>query len=465
MSEAVDYDLVILGGGPGGYVAAIRAGQLGLKVALIEREGVGGTCLHHGCIPSKTLIRNAEVLSLIQRASDFGISVENIRPDFGQTIDRSQKVIQKLYGGLQSLMKKHKVTVYPGTGRFTSANTLVVEGGQPPHSVTGRSVIIATGSHVQGLPHLSVDGRRVFTSDEALKLRTLPKSVAIIGGGAVGVELAYVYSVYGAHVSLIEMAPALLPNEDREVSSLLEKSFKKRGIDVMTGAQIHAIHDKTDHFSIQVEGRDQPCLTETILVAIGRAPNVEGMGVEAIGLRLHEKSRHILVDDQMRTNVDHLYAIGDVTTRPALAHGAMAQGIFIVELMTGQCPPPIALSSVPNAVYCQPQVASVGLTQEGARRAGYNVKIGKFPYAANGKAVAMDETEGFVKVVCDATSHKILGAHIVGAEATELIGEFVLARTMQASLEDLYQSIHPHPTLSEIIMEVGRGVSGTAIHF
>ncbi len=457
------YDVTILGGGPGGYVAAIRGAQLGLSVALIEKEEVGGTCLHHGCIPSKAIIRNAEVLSLIRRSEEFGIKIDHLQSDFGQAIDRSQKVVQKLKDGLAHLLKKNKVDVFLGAGKFVSPNQIEVAGSGGKTILEGTWGIIATGSRVRRLDRLSSDG--VFTSDEALMRRDLPKSIAIIGGGAVGVEFAYVFSVYGVKVTIIESAPSLLPLEDKDVSSLLERSFKKRGINVASGACIDAIKEGQGGFSLQLRGEDAPCHAEAILVAIGRLPNVERIGLEEIGVSLNGQSRRIEVDARMRTNLPTLFALGDVTTRPALAHGAMAQGIFIAESIAGLDRQPVDLLSIPNAVYCQPQVASVGLTEEAARREGHAIKVVKYPFMANGKSIAMGETEGFIKVIADETRGTILGAHIIGSEATELIGELVLAKTFDMTSLQLKRAVHPHPTLSEVVMEAGGAVFGEAIHF
>ncbi len=465
MADVKRYDVMILGGGPGGYVAAIRGAQLGLSVALIEKEGVGGTCLHHGCIPSKAIIRNAEVLSLMRRSEEFGIKIDNLQPDFGQAVDRSQKVIQRLKDGLAHLLKKNKVDVFSGTGKFVSQNQIEVAGSGGKTIIEGTWTIVATGSRVRRLANLISEGPKVFTSDEALVCRELPRSIAIIGGGAVGVELAYVYSVYGVKVAIIEMAPSLLPLEDKEVSSLLTRSFKKRGIEVVSNACLDAIKEGQSGFFIHLRGEGEPRHAEAILVAIGRMPNVEGIGLEGIGVALNGQSRCIEVDARMRTNLPTLFALGDVTTRPALAHGAMAQGIFIAESIAGMDRPPVDLLSIPNAVYCQPQVASLGLTEEAARREGHAIKVVKYPFMANGKAIAMGEAEGFVKVVADEACGAILGAHIIGPEATELIGEFVLAKTFDMTSLQLKRAIHPHPTLSEVVMEAGGAVFGEAIHF
>lgn len=461
------YDVMILGGGPGGYAAAIRGGQLGLRVAVVEKEAVGGVCLHHGCIPSKAIIRNAEVLSLIQHSETFGIKVDNIRPDFGQAIDRSAKVIQKLYSGLQHVMKKNKVDIHTGVGKLIAPDQIEIAGSSGKKTIRGERLIIATGSRVRSIPGLKVDGKRVLTSDEALLHRELPRSVTIIGGGAIGVEFAYVYSVYGSKVTIVEMMPSLLPMEDREVTTLLERSFKKRGIEIFTRTRVGPVKDRNGGFSIELQTGEEgkTITTDAILVAVGRAPNVDGIGLETIGVAIDEKRRLIRVDERMRTNVPSVFALGDVTTRPALAHGAMAQGVSVVESFAGIDRPPVDLLSIPNAVYCQPQVASVGLTEEKAREAGHAVKVAKYPFSANGKAVALGETEGFVKIVSDERYGEILGAHLIGPEVTELIGEFVIAKTLESTALELKQAVHPHPTLSEAVMEAGGAIYGEAIHY
>lgn len=461
------YDVMILGGGPGGYVAAIRGGQLGLKVAVVEKEAVGGVCLHHGCIPSKAIIRNAEVLSLIQNAEAFGIKVDNIRADYGQAIDRSKKVIQKLYNGLQHIMKKNQVDIHTGVGKIIAPDQIEITGLSGKKTIRGERLIIATGSRVKSIPGLNVDGKRVLTSDDALTLRELPRSITIIGGGAIGVEFAYVYSVYGVKVTIVEMMPTLLPLEDREVTALLERSFKKRGIELFTNTRVGPIKDQNGGFAMELQTPDggKTMTTDAILVAVGRAPNIDGIGLETLGVAIDEKRRLIQVDERMRTNVPNVFGLGDVTTRPALAHGAMAQGVSVVESIAGIDRPPVDLLSIPNAVYCHPQVASVGLTEEKAREAGYTVKVAKYPFSANGKAIALGETEGFIKIVSDEQHGEILGAHLIGPEVTELVGEFVIAKTLESTALELKQAVHPHPTLSEAVMEAGGAIFGEAIHF
>jgi dihydrolipoamide dehydrogenase len=455
------YDLMVLGGGPGGYAAALRARALGLTVALIEREGVGGTCLHHGCIPSKSLLRSADILDGVRRAGEFGIHVEHVQADFGQAVARSQKVVLKLYDGLRHLIQKKGVDLYAGHGRLVAPDQIAVllaSGETMP--LSGRRVVIATGSRVRSLPASieALDGVQIYTSDEALLRRDLPASVVILGGGATGCEFAYLYAVYGVRVHLVECAPALLPSEDREVSAALSRSFRKRGIEVFTDTQIHTIR-RVDG-QLQLESTQGPLSAAAVLLAIGRAPNVEEIGCDAVGLALRNGA--IEVDERMQTNVADIFAVGDVTTRPALAHGAIAQGVAVAEWIAGVQRPPVPV--IPSAVYCQPQIASVGLTEEAARAANLPIRVGRFPFSANGKAAATGETEGFVKVITHATDDRILGAHIVGSEATELIGEFALAMSAGIGAAALSRAIHPHPTLSEAITEATGMVHGTAIH-
>ncbi|HET6371321.1 MAG TPA: dihydrolipoyl dehydrogenase [Nitrospiria bacterium] len=458
------YDVIILGGGPGGYVGAIRAGQLGLSVALVEKEAVGGTCLHHGCIPSKAIIRNAEVLSLIKRSADFGIQVDNVQADFGKAVDRSEQVVKKFYNGVRFLMKKNKVDVISGIGRLSGKGRITVDGENGTQEIEGERIVIATGSRVKSLPGLNIDGKRVLTSDEALLIKELPRSIVIVGAGAVGVEFAYVYAAYGVKVTLLEMLPHILPVEDEEVAAALTRAFKKQGIDVLAGFRMEKVEDKGKEFLFKVRSDQEAkeLSAEAVLVAVGRAPNSDGIGLEAIGIET--KKGFVVVDETLRTNVPGVWAIGDVTTRPALAHGASAQGAWLMESFAGIERPPINALNVPNATYCQPQVASVGLTEQAARNEGHEIKIGKFPLTASGKAVALGETEGFVKIISEAKTGEILGAHIIGPEATELIGEFVLAKMLESTPLEIHKSIHPHPTLSEAVMEAAGAVYGEAIH-
>jgi dihydrolipoamide dehydrogenase len=449
------FDLMIIGGGPGGYVAAIRAGQLGLKTALIEKEAVGGTCLHHGCIPSKVLLQSAELLSLIRRAAEFGIEVGEARPNLALIVDRSEQVMRRLHRGVTHLLKKNDVTVYEGHGRFVSSRKIEVVGGKASNAIEADNVIVATGSRVDSLPGLPIDGQRVFTSDEALKNTTLPRSIAIVGGGAVGVEFAWLFSVFGVDVTIIEQAASLLPTEDDEVSALLRRSFEKRGIAVVTAASITRIADEGHRFSLQTQGVPEPIRTEAVLMAVGRIPNTDGLDLKRAGIEVDAGSRAISVDEKMQTGCPGVWAIGDVTTRSALAHGAMAQGIYVAETIAGLSPPPVELLSIPRVVYCHPEVASVGRTEAEARTGKELIKVAKVLFSANPRAVIRGETEGWMKVISEERSGQILGAHIIGPGATEMIAEFVLAKRLNASAFDLSRAIHPHPTLSETIMEAG----------
>ncbi|MEK7702692.1 MAG: dihydrolipoyl dehydrogenase [Nitrospirota bacterium] len=462
--EKLHYDLVILGGGPGGYVAAIRAGQLGMKTALIEKEEVGGVCLHHGCIPSKVFLKSAEVLSIIKHAAEFGIKVGEIQPDFSLVAARSEKIMKRLHRGITHLLKKNKVDVYAGVGRFLSPKTIHVLGEFGGElTIDANHIIIATGSQAQGWPNLKTDGVRVITSDHALKQETLPRSIVIIGGGAVGVELASFYSTFGVVVMIIEVAPALLPKEDQEISILLKRNFEKRGIVVLTSTRIQKIEDSGSDFTIILEGISNPIVADIILVATGRTPNTHELNLNEAGVIVTDTNCAISVNNKMQTSQEGIFAIGDVTTRPALAHGAMEQGVYVVETIAGIEREPIDLNDIPNAIYCYPEVASVGLTEEAAKAEGLQVKIAKYPLSANARAVILNETDGFVKLISDVGGH-ILGAHLIGSEVTELIAEVMLIKTLKGRALDIKRAIHPHPTLSEAIMEAAGLLTGQAIH-
>ncbi len=426
---------------------------------------MGGVCLHHGCIPSKAFLKSAEVLSVVSRAAEFGIEVGDIRPNFSAVVNRSDKIMKRLHRGLLHLMKKNKVDVLSGVGRFLSNQQIEVLGGvEAAKKIEANKIIIATGSRVRPWPDLPIDGARVFTSDEALKQSTLPRSIVIIGGGAVGVELAYFYSVFGVVVMIVEAAPALLPMEDREISILLKRSFEKRGMTVLTETRIDAIQDCGDHFIIHFDGAAETIRTDSILVAIGREPGTAGLDLKKTGVKVDTTSRAILVDEKMQTSQTGIFAIGDVTTRPALAHGAMAQGVYVAESIAGIERKPIDPLAIPNAIYCHPEVASLGLTEEAAKAAGLQMKIAKYPLSGNARAVTLNETEGFIKIIADPSGH-ILGAHLIGPGVTELISEIVLAKSLEARALDIKRAIHPHPTLSEAMMEAGGALLGQAIHF
>lgn len=453
--------MIVIGSGPGGYVAAIRAGQLGLKTAVVERGEVGGVCLNWGCIPSKALLRNAEVLGLFKRAADFGISVDNLKYDFSAAIDRSRKVVDRLTRGVSFLLKKNKVEYISGTGVLKDANTVEVEGGD---TLTTDNVIIATGARFRELPTLLVDGNVVITSREALELREVPLRVVIVGGGATGVEFAYLYRTYGAQVTLVELLPRLVPLEDEEISAELEKALEKQGINSMTGSKVDSVQvdGSTAKVTVSGEAGETEIECDKVLVAVGAQGNVEGIGLEELGVETERG--FITIDDSMATNVPGVYAIGDVTGKLLLAHVASAQGVMAVETIAGLEPMKLDYDLMPKATYCRPQVASFGLTEAQATERGYTVKAGKFPLIASGKALALDETEGMIKLVVDAELGDVLGAHMIGTEVTELLGEVSLARMLESTTKELGWLVHPHPTISETLKEAALASDGEAIH-
>ena len=457
-----DYDLVVLGAGPGGYVAAIRASQLGMRTAVVERDAVGGICLNWGCIPSKALLRNAEVLGLLQHADEWGISFDNLRYDFGKAVDRSRRVVKRLVGGVELLLKKNKVERIMGTGVLTDARTVeVADAGQ---TLSAANIIIATGARERELPSLPIDRKVVITSREALELRDVPPRVAIVGGGATGAEFAHIYATYGAEVTIIELLPRLIPQEDEEISQHLERAFKKQGIQVMTGAGVQGIEvrGKQARVSVSKDGEESVIECHRVLVAVGIQGNIDDIGLEAVGVAIDRG--FILTDDQLRTNVPSIFAIGDVTGKMPLAHVASAQGVTAVETMAGLNPPQLDYDLMPRAIYCKPQVASFGLTEAQARERGYAVKVGRFPFAASGKALALAEAEGLVKLVVDSEVGEVVGAHMIGAEVTELLGELALSRLLEGTATELGFLVHPHPTISEVLKEAALASEGQAIH-
>ncbi len=459
------YDLVVIGSGPGGYVGAIRAAQLGMKVTIVERDRLGGVCLNWGCIPTKALLRNAEIIALLRRGEEFGFSFDNLRLDFSVAVKRSEQAARKLSKGVEYLMKKNKVTVVPGEGRLAGSGQVRVAKDGTVTELEAARILLATGSRPREIPGVPIDGKRVITSTEALSLPQVPRSLLIIGAGAVGVEFADVYHAYGAEVILIEMLPRLLSVEDAEISNFLEKIFAKRGIKIRTGTKVEGVTVKGEQVFLRLskEGKTEEISGDVALVAIGRIPNIEALGIEGLGVRVGRGS-FIEVADQFETSVPGIYAIGDVIGGPLLAHKAMAEAIVAVEAMAGQSGRGIDPSKIPNCTYCSPQVASVGLTEEQAKEKGRQVKVGRFSFQASGKAVALGDTEGFVKVVADAEYGEILGLHIIGPEATEMIAEATMARTLEASLDEVHHSIHAHPTLSETVAEACLAALGRPIH-
>ncbi|MCH7810999.1 MAG: dihydrolipoyl dehydrogenase [Chloroflexi bacterium] len=457
------YDVAIIGGGPGGYVAAIRAAQLGLKAAVVEEERLGGLCLNWGCIPSKALLWNAELVHLFRDSDQFGITYDALRIDMGKAIDRSRQVVDRMVKGVEFLLKKNKVAVVEGRGSLKSAHEIAVE--PAGDMVEAEQIIIATGAHARSLPGLEIDGRTVITSREALELRETPEAIVIVGGGPIGVEFAYYYRAYGAQVTVVEMLDHLVPLEDEEISRQLERSFKKQQIGYLTGAKVAGVATANGRATVTVTtaSGDQELTADKVLVGIGMAANTDGLGLESVGVELD--GGFIRIDEQMRTNVANVYAIGDVTGKLPLAHVASAQGVIAVERIAGREPPTLEYEKMPRCTYCQPQVASLGLTEAQARERGLDVKIGVFPYRGNGKAIAMERTDGLVKLVSDAATGEIVGYHMIGQDATELLAEASLGSVLETTPRELGWAVHAHPTLSEVVKEAALAVNGEAIHF
>jgi len=457
-----DYDVAIIGAGPGGYVAAIRAAQLGLKTAVVERDELGGICLNWGCIPSKALLRNAEVIRLLHRGEEFGFSFDNLEIDFGKAVDRSRKVVSTLTRGVASLLKKNKVEHIKGEARFRDIRTLEIS--PDGQAITASNIIIAAGARQRSIPGLEVDGQRVVTSREALELRQVPRRIVIVGGGATGAEFAYLYNSYGSEVTIVEMLPHLLPNEDEDISRLLERSFSRQGIKFLTGARVKAANKAADVVRLEVEQKTGSTTLEAehVLVAVGVQPNTDGLGLEKIGVALERGN--VKVDESMATNVPGVYAIGDVTGILLLAHVAQAQGVLAVERIAGLDSPALNYELMPKATYCHPQVTSFGLTEKQAVERGHQVKVGKFPFQANGKAQAIAEVEGMVKVVAGKEHGELLGVHMIGPDVTEMLGEMSLARLLGGTTREVGWLVHSHPTLSEALKEAALNADGQAIH-
>ncbi len=465
-----DFDLIILGSGPGGYVAGIRAGQLGLKVAVVEKDPkFGGTCLHRGCIPTKALLHTASLLDEIRGVAEHGIQVAAPTLDIARAHERKRKVVDKNARGIESLFKKYKVDgILQGTGRLVGPHQVEVEGKEGKRVVSARFVMIATGSVPRDVPIAPADGERILNSDHVLLLERVPKSIAVLGAGAVGTEFASLYASFGSEVTLIEMLPRILPIEDEEVSAELERALRKRKLKVLTGARLTAA-ERTEsgvRLTLERQGKAPETLTlesELLLSAVGRRPVTEGIGLEALGIEVERG--YVKVNPLMQTNLPHVYAIGDVVNTPWLAHVASAEGILAVEHMAGQAVQPINYDQVPSCTYCDPEVGSVGLSEAKARERGYEVAVGKFPFTALGKAAILGHTTGFVKVVRETRYDELLGVHIIGASATDLIAEACAALHLEATDEALIHTIHAHPTLSEAVGEAAHAAHGHAIHF
>lgn len=467
MTDAQTFDLTIIGSGPGGYVAAIRASQLGLRTALVEKSpALGGTCLHIGCIPTKALLYSAEVLETAREAARFGVKTGDVKLDLPGVHKHKTDVVRRMAAGIDHLMKKNGVTVVRGHGRLKGPGRVEVKGAAGPvQTLASKHVILATGSAPKMLPGLKADGARVITSNEALGLEFVPKSLAILGAGAVGVEFASIYSRFGSSVTLIEMLPRLLPIEDEEISAELLKSFKKRGIECRVGTRVDAVKVGERSVDIQVsseKGGKETVKAEVLLVAVGRRALTEELGIE--GTRIEVDRGFIKVDGRMRTGEASVYAIGDLVPTPALAHVASHEGIVAVETIAGLQPEPIAYDRVPNCTYSEPEVASVGLTEQAARARGHRVRVGRFPSSVLGKGRILASQEGLIKIVGDERYDELLGIHILGSRATELIAEGSTALRLESTVEDLFHAIHAHPTLSEAIAEAALDSMGRVLH-
>ena len=459
------FDLAVLGGGPGGYVAAIRGAQLGQKVCIIDKDKLGGVCLNWGCIPTKALLKNAEVYNLIKHSEKYGIKVEKFKVDFKRNVKRSRDVSMRLSKGIEFLMKKNKITHIKGTGTLKSQNSISVIEGKKGQNIDANKIIIATGARPRSFPGMKFDGNRIISSKEAMMLETPPKHMVIIGSGAIGVEFAYYFNQFGTKVHIIEMMNQILPNEDIDVSSEVQKSFERSGIKITKGMKVTKIESLKTKVKIHIRNKKSEKIIESdkVLMAVGVVGNIQNLGLEGLGI-LTTDSDSIKINRFNKTNIDNIYAIGDVCGPPWLAHIASAQGHIAVEHAFGFKPIPIDYSNIPGCTYSQPQVGSLGMTEEKAIQAGYEIQIGRFSFQASGKAMAVGNTIGFVKLIFDKQYGELLGAHIVGAEATEMIAELGIAKALETTWEDIAMTIHAHPTLSEAIMEAAMDAFGHSIH-
>lgn len=467
MTEKKSFDVVIIGGGPGGYVAAIRASQLGMKVAVVEAKHMGGICLNWGCIPTKALLRTAEVYHLMQHADSFGLSVKNISFDLKKIVQRSRDVASKLSGGISGLMKKNKVEVFDGFGKLNGKGTVKVEkDGKKIADIAAKHIIIATGARARVLPNLEPDGKFVWSYREAMVPDTMPKKLLVIGSGAIGIEFASFYNTLGVEVDVVELADRVLPVEDEEISKMAKKAFEGQGMKIHTGTTVKEVKKgKSDVEVILADkkGKETKLKVDRIITAVGIVANTENLGLEGTKVKLDRG--HIVTNEWLETGEKGVYAIGDVTGAPWLAHKASHEGVICIEKIVGQPGVhPMKKANIPGCTYCHPQVASVGMTEAKAKEAGYNVKVGRFPFVGNGKAIALGEPEGLVKTVFDAKTGELLGAHMIGAEVTEMINGFLVGKTMEATEEDFMHTIFPHPTLSEMMHESVLDAFGKVVH-
>ena len=461
----MNYDVIVLGSGPGGYVTAIRASQLGMKTAVIEKESLGGVCLNWGCIPTKALLKSANVYEYINHAEDYGIKVSSHKADFSAVVNRSRSVAEKMSGGVQFLMKKNKIDVIMGTGKVKPGKTIEVtnEKGEKKDYMA-KNIIIATGARSRQLPNLEQDGKQIIGYREAMVLPKMPKKMVIVGSGAIGVEFAYFYNAMGVDVTVVEYLPNIVPVEDIDVSKQLEKTFKKKGMNIMTNSSVEKVEKSSKGCEVHVKTKKgmETLNCDVVLSAVGIQPNIENIGLEETGIVVD--AGKIMVNDYYETNIPGYYAIGDVVPGQALAHVASAEGITCVEKIAGQNPEPIDYNNIPGCTYCSPEIASVGLTEKAAKEAGYELKVGKFPFSASGKASAAGHNDGFIKLIFDAKYGELLGGHMIGANVTEMIAEIVALRKLETTGHELIKTVHPHPTMSEAVMEAAAAAYDEVIH-
>ncbi|MEP2773244.1 MAG: dihydrolipoyl dehydrogenase [Fulvivirga sp.] len=459
------YDLLVLGSGPGGYVAAIRASQLGKKVGVIEKESLGGICLNWGCIPTKALLKSANVFEYITHASDYGISVKDAKADFSEIVKRSRGVADGMSKGIQFLFKKNKIDAIMGFGKLKPGKKIEVTGDDGKvETYSADDIIIATGGRSRELPNLPIDNKKIIGYRKAMSLDKMPKKMVVVGSGAIGVEFAYFYKALGVDVTVVEFMPRIVPVEDEDVSKQLERTFKKAGMKIMTNAEVTKVDTKGKGCKATVKTKkgEEVIECDVVLSAVGISTNLEGIGLEDVGVAT-DKGK-VLVDDYYKTNIPGIYAIGDIVHGPALAHVASAEGIICVEKIAGQSPEPLDYNNIPGCTYCSPEIASVGYTEAAAKEAGYELKVGKFPFSASGKASAAGAKDGFVKVIFDAKYGEFLGAHMIGANVTEMIAEVVAARKLETTGHEIIKTVHPHPTMSEAVMEAAAAAYDEVIH-